>query len=414
MVLTYADRVKRQGIWSFDLPKDYNREREVSVKFKTALKRQEIYEVLRKARIPLLSLEGVVQCPGQQVELAFNSKNTAVKMAQALRSVPNVQSAIAQGDEFTNITVAWVPINFPPHAIDQFVAKIGPFSKAKIGTDRLQQKKDGRRIYTVKREDLIKARPPSFIYFGHYRFLIEYEGQAKTCESSSHSTTDGIKFSQSRHSDADTEELAPTPAESLLERYRQPQHSTPTAKKHDKGNATAKPKIDYYDEFMIETTAPKGDSDTPQPNRETNLLRKKITKRRIRTPNNSSDEKPPHQKQKEDEDYETNSTDSDDEYPQTQKPQEDGLEEERTYNENTNNYSEQIYEGEIVCSCNETLQQPGCNEIIQCTNCSKVYYLCHCPDNNLRGTHRFKQQTCETCDYTYVPDNLKLNATANV
>ena len=210
----------------------------------------------------------------------------------ALRNVPNVQSAIAQGDEFTNITVAWVPIEFPPQSIDQFVAKIGPFSKAKIGTDRLQQKKDGRRIYTVKREDLIKARPPSFIYFGHYRFLIEYEGQDKTCgyccetehlareceyritkenlhsgtfslESSSHSTTDGIKFSQNRHSDADTEELGPTPAESLLERYRQPQHSTPTAKQHDKGNATAKPNIDYYDESIIETTAPKGDSDTP-------------------------------------------------------------------------------------------------------------------------------------------------------
>ncbi|CAK8680548.1 unnamed protein product [Clavelina lepadiformis] len=147
MVLTYADRVKRQGIWSFDLPKDYNREREVSVKFKTALNRQEIYEMLRKAKIPLSSLEGVVQLPGQQVELTFNSKNTAVKMAQALKNVPNVQSAIAQGDEFTNITVAWVPIDFPPQSIDQFIAKIGPFSKAKIGTDRLQQKKDGRRIY---------------------------------------------------------------------------------------------------------------------------------------------------------------------------------------------------------------------------------------------------------------------------
>ncbi|CAK8695211.1 unnamed protein product [Clavelina lepadiformis] len=237
-------------------------------------------------------------------------------MAQELRSVPNVQSVIAHGDEFTNITVAWVPINFPTHAIDQFVAKIGPFSRAKIGTDRLQQKKDGRRIYTVKREDLIKARPPSFIYFGHYRIRKEnLHSGTFSLEQSSHSTTDGIKFSQSRHSDTDTEEIDPTPAESLLERYRQPQHSTPTAKKHDKGNAMAKPKIDYYDESMIESTVPKGDSDTPQPNRETNLLRKKITKRRIRTPNNSSDEKPPHQKQKEDEDYETNSTDSDGRIP---------------------------------------------------------------------------------------------------
>ena len=75
----------------------------------------------------------------------------------------NVQSAIAQGDEFTNITVAWVPIDFPQKSIDQFVEKIGPFSRTKIGIDRLEQKKDGRRIYTVKREDLIKARPPSFI-----------------------------------------------------------------------------------------------------------------------------------------------------------------------------------------------------------------------------------------------------------
>ncbi|CAK8680549.1 unnamed protein product [Clavelina lepadiformis] len=276
------------------------------------------------------------------------------------------------------------------------------------GRDSIKGLKDGRRIFKVLKKDLEAANPPRFIYFGPYRFTVQYEGQVKSCYFCAET---GHLVKECPHRGKKQEEVNENSWKRAEEGQRTsgetPANKSNTAERED--HYLSK---DEYPElssnFKLCKNVEQNRHSSPLPESKPPKLQKIVDHYdgSIIEISEADLEKEERKRNRD--------PSSTDEYPMTQKPKEDELEEEMSYNENTNNYSEQIYEGEIVCSCNETLQQPGRNEIIQCTNCSKLYYLCHCSDNNLRVTHRFKQQTCETCGYTYVPDNLKLNATATV
>ncbi|CAK8680547.1 unnamed protein product [Clavelina lepadiformis] len=290
--------------------------------------------------------------------------------------------------------------------------------------DTICRKQDGRRILTYKKENLEKVRPPSYIHFGHYRFWIEYEGQEKTCsycsepghlvrdcryriqnqaktshtseDQQNHTTTEGITFTQN-NPDA-TDEPDPTPAESVQPRYNKVQHSTPANKQQTKGNAIEKQLFDLFDgsplaTSITEETTPQRQRDiaAAYSNRE-NQQRQKSTKRRERTPNNSSDEKPPPRKHKEHEDSETDSTGSDD---------------------TSTVFNSSIDEGtsKITCKCGAEVMRPTANEKIECPSCLNTWFLCHCDDNNLQYTNRYRQFQCDVCTYSHVPDEMQTNHT---
>ena len=56
-----------------------------------------------------------------------------------------MQNVVAQADEYTQLTIAWVPIDFPQRANDNFVKQL---ELPKLGVDNIKQKKDGRKKST--------------------------------------------------------------------------------------------------------------------------------------------------------------------------------------------------------------------------------------------------------------------------
>ena len=181
MPLTYAERVKRQGVWNFQIPPDYSKDREVSFKLANHSKRSEIYEILSKAHVKYDVIEGIIQKPVRVVELTCRSKEAAIKTAENLKNRNEVSNVIAHGDAYVKLTVGWVPIDFPEKALDDALKCVGIINFAVTARDRIAGKKDGRRIYTVKRQTLLEVKPPSYIYFGLQRFIVEYTGQEQTC-----------------------------------------------------------------------------------------------------------------------------------------------------------------------------------------------------------------------------------------
>ena len=167
-------------------------------------------------------------------------------MAEKLKRVEGISNVIAHGDEYVKLTVGWIAIDFPQRALDETFKSMGYLKPAIHGADKIMKKRDGRRIFTFKKEDLAKVKPPSYINFGHYCFCVEYEGQEKTSsycsetghlvrdchyriqhqeqasntseEQSSHTTTDGTKFVENGKAAADTEDPDPALAESLQPR----------------------------------------------------------------------------------------------------------------------------------------------------------------------------------------------------
>ncbi|XP_076806233.1 uncharacterized protein LOC143449789 [Clavelina lepadiformis] len=109
------------------------------------------------------------------------SKETAIKLAGQLRDVEGVMNVIAQGDAHTHLSIGWVPTDFPQECLVEALKRIGLVISTVHGRDRIKGIKDGRRIFKVLKKDLMEAKPPSYIYFGHYKFVVEYEGQEKTC-----------------------------------------------------------------------------------------------------------------------------------------------------------------------------------------------------------------------------------------
>ncbi|CAK8674317.1 unnamed protein product [Clavelina lepadiformis] len=94
----------------------------------------------------------------------------------------HVSSVVAQGDAYTNLTIGRVPIDFPHACIEEALKGVGLILLEAQGSDRIKGLKDGRRIFKVMKKDLMKAKPSSFMCFGHiYKLIAECVGQKKTC-----------------------------------------------------------------------------------------------------------------------------------------------------------------------------------------------------------------------------------------
>ncbi|CAK8691494.1 unnamed protein product [Clavelina lepadiformis] len=121
---TYADRVKRQ--WNNDLAAEYCNLREVTIQLAKENKREDIYKLLKEIQIPIRYIKGIIQKPGN------------------VR--PEVKSATAYGDERIDLTIRWVPIEYPQQNLDEIPANFEIQGPAQLGMDK-HGIKDGRRIY---------------------------------------------------------------------------------------------------------------------------------------------------------------------------------------------------------------------------------------------------------------------------
>ncbi|CAK8672670.1 unnamed protein product [Clavelina lepadiformis] len=106
---TYADRVKRQ--WNNDVAEEYSNHCEVTIHLTNDGKREDIYKMLKETKIPLDYIEGIIQKPGNMVNITLDRKNNAIRLAELLRKRPEVKYAIAHGDERIDLTIRWVPIH---------------------------------------------------------------------------------------------------------------------------------------------------------------------------------------------------------------------------------------------------------------------------------------------------------------
>ncbi|CAK8678898.1 unnamed protein product [Clavelina lepadiformis] len=153
--ITYADKVKRQ--WNKDLAVDYSYHREFTIQMFKESKREDVYSLLRETAIPIRIIESIIQKPGNIINITLDSKN-AIRIADILEERPEVKHATAHGDDRTNLTMRWVPIDYPQKHLDKFFAKFGIRGPAQLGFDK-HGIKDGKRM----------------------RCAVSYDGQIQTC-----------------------------------------------------------------------------------------------------------------------------------------------------------------------------------------------------------------------------------------
>ncbi|XP_076821907.1 uncharacterized protein LOC143468519 isoform X1 [Clavelina lepadiformis] len=188
--LTYADRVKRQ--WNNDVAEEYSNHCEVTIQLTNDSKREDIYKMLKETKISLDYIEGIIQKPGNMVNITLDRKNNAIRLAELLRKRPEVKYAIAHGDERIDLTIRWVPIHYPQKHIDAILAEYEIQGPARLGVDKYGIK-DGRRIYKVNKKTLERHQLPSYLYLGKIRCAVSYFGQIQTC---SFCTEQGHKFKE--------------------------------------------------------------------------------------------------------------------------------------------------------------------------------------------------------------------------
>ena len=421
---TYADRVNKQ--WRFELPTNYNRDREVSIKLKDPLRRADIYTLLDKTKIPLQFIEGIVQRPGRNVEIACITKETAIKLAEKLRDAKEVMNVIAQGDAHTNLSVGWVPIHFPQESIVEALKRIGLVISAVHGRDRFKGMRDGRRIFKVLKKDLMEAKPPSYIHFGHLKFVLEYEGQVKTChycDETGHLVKDcpnkvknqdvvneswkavgetrrtfgGVSFRQMKRTSPERyspskEDFPELPNNSGALNNR---HSTPFAKTKPPKVGTSKGQlIDHFDGSIVEFSDEEDSLDEIP----------KDTLGTDKCPSSGGQKRPDKRERSEDSTLSTA-------IPPGQRPKGESTDSEMLEADETDVFKVNDLSN-IKCSCGDILPKPSYKQLVYCNCCPMVHFKCRCLEENIKSSNRLKQGMCDSCDFRYVPDAHELNATS--
>ncbi|CAK8678483.1 unnamed protein product [Clavelina lepadiformis] len=293
------------------------------------------------------------------------------------------------------------------------------------GRDRIRGVKDGRRIFRVLKEDLLKAKPPSFVYFGHYKCTVEYEGQAKTCHYCAESThlvkdcpyktrnqevvndswekVSGNKRSIGkvtfRQLNSAEEERPYSPSKEIFpslpisaDETNKHRHSTPKNgnKSHvKKAMENTQHEHSYYDnnDSLDEINSTKGE----QLDDIDALSQENERYKRERSDDSSvTIDIPPGQKVKED------------------------AESERSAEPDESEVFDDIVPTGVECQCGEKVLKPTANMYVFCHVCPLVYYRCDCITNNIKFVHKLRQGMCDKCNCRYVPDVLDMNATAMV
>ena len=115
--LSWAGRVRTGSKKMFDYEKDY----EVTCRFKDIFSREEIYKEVQKANWPFTKIVGMVLRPGGLVDFNLRPKELALKFAKVLNDLESVKNATAHADMVVEVQIDFIPPGFPSEPIIEYL-----------------------------------------------------------------------------------------------------------------------------------------------------------------------------------------------------------------------------------------------------------------------------------------------------
>jgi len=162
-------------------PEEFKRDTEVQVKLVAKPSREYIYELLTKARFPLFKIEAIIERRSNTVDFTCKDRDSAEHLQRLLEKHPNVREARLFESEFIDVKLIGVPHRLPDGKIIAFLSRR---NGEVLKTKRLKDRRgyyDGRRIYTMRTDDL-KERPiPQLLRICECSIKAEYYGQPIRC-----------------------------------------------------------------------------------------------------------------------------------------------------------------------------------------------------------------------------------------
>ncbi|CAK8684224.1 unnamed protein product, partial [Clavelina lepadiformis] len=386
-----ADRVKRQ--WNNDVAAEYSNHREVTIQLTNDNKREDIYRLLKGIKIPIEYIEGIIQKPGKMVNITVDRKNNAIRLADLLRKMPEVKSAIAHGDERIDLTIRWVPIDYPQRHLDEILEEFEIQGPAQLGVDKYGIK-DGRRVYKVNKKTMERHQLPSYLYLGKIR-CANRDTNLKNAPKRSQADTNNpvgqdLPMTTAQNLESDEEEPSPSPSEN---------HKEVSAHAETDEQRRAKERSGWRERRSRAKMEPQSEE----------------------SPELDSDERPSEREESESRGNKRKniSGDSNEDKEKT--------EVRREGNGNCKyDFSDWAFgsSGLIGCRCGKVLpvkrskdsrnSLPDFDHPIYCAGCTAVFARCNCTKFSiLRLNDRLKPFQCGTCEYTYEPNPDDLNSTVN-
>ena len=176
--LSWAGRVRTGNKKMFDYEKDF----EVTCRFKDILSRKEIYKEVQKANWSFTKIVGMVLRPGGLVDFTLRSKELALKFAKVLNELESVKNATAHADTVVEVRIDFIPPGFPSEPIIEYlINNHGEILDTPIRIMDRYNIQTGTRVFKMDREKLQQNPIPSYLYFGKYKFRTRYQGQSTTC-----------------------------------------------------------------------------------------------------------------------------------------------------------------------------------------------------------------------------------------
>ena len=176
--LSWAGRVRTGSKKMFDYEKDF----EVTCRFKDILSREEIYKEVQKANWSFTRIVGMVLRPGGLVDFTLRSKELALKFAKVLCELESVKNATAHADTVVEVRIDFIPPGFPSEPIIEYLTNNhGEILYTPIRIMDRYNIQTGTRVFKMDREKLQQNPIPSYLYFGKYKFRTRYQGQSTTC-----------------------------------------------------------------------------------------------------------------------------------------------------------------------------------------------------------------------------------------
>ena len=176
--LSWAGRVKTGSKKMFDYEKDF----EVTCRFKDIFSREDIYKEVQKANWPFTKIVGMVLRPGGLVDFTLRSKELALKFAKVLNDSESVKNATAHAETVVKVRIDFIPPGFPSEPIIEYLTNNhGEVLDTHIRIMDRYNIQTGTRVFIMDREKLQLNPIPSYLYFGKYKFRTRYQGQSTTC-----------------------------------------------------------------------------------------------------------------------------------------------------------------------------------------------------------------------------------------
>ena len=176
--LSWAGRVRTGSMKMFDYEKDY----EVTCRFKDILLREEIYKEVQMANWPFTKIVGMVLRPGGLVDFTLRLKELALKFAKILNDLESVKNATAHADTVVEVRIDFISPGFPSEPIIEYLTNNhGEILDTPIRITDRYNIQTGTRVFKMDREKLQQNPIPSYLYFGKYKFRARYQGQSNTC-----------------------------------------------------------------------------------------------------------------------------------------------------------------------------------------------------------------------------------------